>query len=107
MSIHASTLQSLVSISQFSKGQATQVIDRLRTEPQLIILKNNVPTAVLLSPEEFIRLSNIEEDYELLLLAQERMQNDHMKDAKTEADVLASLGITEDEIAAADDPEIE
>ena len=107
MSINASTLQSLVSISQFSKGQATQVIDRLHTEPQLIILKNNVPTAVLLSPDEFTRLSNIEEDYELLMLAQERLKNDNIKNAKSEADLLASLGITEDEISAAEDLEIE
>ena len=55
MAISAETLRSLVSISQFSKGQATQVFDRLKNEPQLVVLKNNVPAAILLSPDEFSR----------------------------------------------------
>ena len=50
MAISTETLRSLVSISQFSKGQATQVFDRLKNEPQLVVLKNNVPAAILLSP---------------------------------------------------------
>ena len=57
MAISAETLRSLVSISQFSKGQATQVFDRLKNEPQLVVLKNNVPAAILLSPDEFSRLA--------------------------------------------------
>ena len=65
MAINASTLQSLVSISQFSKGQATKVFDRLRNESQLVVLKNNKPAAILLSPEEFSRLAEIEENYGL------------------------------------------
>ena len=107
MAINASALQSLVSISQFSKGQATKVFDRLHEESQLVVLKNNVPAAVLLSPEEFTRLAEIEEDYNLLMLAQERLANGNLSNAIPEADVMASLGISEDEINAAEDVEFE
>ena len=107
MAVNASTLQSLVSISQFSKGQATKVFDRLRHEDQLVILKNNVPEAVLLSPREFVRLSEIEENYNLLLLAQERLAGGAISQARSEEEVMASLGITEDEIEAAEDVAIE
>ena len=107
MAINASTLRSLVSISQFSKGQAAKVFDRLRDEAQLVVLKNNTPAAVLLSPEEFSRLAEIEEDYHLLMLAQERLTNNNISNAIPEADVMASLGISEDEINAAEDVEIE
>ncbi len=103
MAINASALQSLVSISQFSKGQATKVFDRLHNESQLVVLKNNVPVAVLLSPEEFSRLAEIEENYNLLMLAQERLANNNLRNAVSEEDVMASLGITEDEIDAAED----
>lgn len=75
MAITADALQSLVSVTQFNKGQASRIFDRLRTERQLIVLKNNAPTAVILSPEEYQRLAEIEEDYRLLLLAQERIAN--------------------------------
>ena len=70
MYIAHDTLNSLVSITQFNKGQASRIFDRLRSEKQLIVLKNNVPSAVILSPEEYIRLSELAEDYALMLEAQ-------------------------------------
>lgn len=107
MAISAETLRSLVSISQFSKGQATQVFDRLKNEPQLVVLKNNVPAAILLSPDEFSRLAEIEENYRLLLLAQERLDHGNLANARSEADVMARLGISEEAIENAEDVEIE
>jgi len=52
-----STLRSFVPISQFNKGQAGKIFDRLKTEPQIVVLKNNTPVAVLLSLEEYDRLT--------------------------------------------------
>ena len=98
MAISAETLRSLVSISQFSKGQATQVFDRLKNEPQLVVLKNNVPAAILLSPDEFSRLAEIEENYRLLLLSQERLANNNLESARSEADVMKDLDISEADI---------
>ena len=57
MAITADVLNSLISITQFNKGQASKIFDRLRTERQLIVLKNNTPSAVILSPEEYERLA--------------------------------------------------
>ena len=107
MAISSETLRSLVSISQFSKGQATQVFDRLKNEPQLVVLKNNVPAAILLSPDEFNRLAEIEENYRLLMFAQERLAGNNLANTRSEADVIAALGITEADINAAEDVEIE
>lgn len=107
MAISTETLRSLVSISQFSKGQATHVFDRLKNEPQLVVLKNNVPAAILLSPEEFNRLAGIEENYRLLMLAQERLHNDNLRNARDEAEVMQNLGIAEADIDAAEDVDIE
>lgn len=105
MTISTETLRSLVSISQFSKGQTTKVFDRLKNEPQLVVLKNNVPVAILLSPDEFSRMAEIEENYRLLMLAQERLAHDNLANARSEADVMARLGISESEIDAAEDVE--
>lgn len=107
MAINMDTLRSLISISQFSKGQATQVFERLKNEPQLVVLKNNVPAAILLSPEEFSRLSEIEENYRLMLLAQERLADGNARNARSEAQVMDALGVTEDDIAEAEDVDIE
>ncbi len=107
MSQIAQTLRSLVSISQFSKGQAAQVFDRLRTEKQLIVLKNNAPAAVLLSPEEYERMTEMEENYRLLLLAQERLAKGGLERAVSQEQMMERLGVTQDEIDAAEDVELE
>ena len=74
MALATDFLQSLVPISQFNKGQAAKIFDRLHSEKELIVLKNNQPSAVILSPEEYTRLTEIEEDYFLLLEANRRIE---------------------------------
>ena len=101
----ANVLNSLVPITQFNRGQAARIFDRLHTESQLVVLKNNQPAAVILSPAEYQRLSEIEEDYLLLREAMERLEagtaTTPMKD------VMEELGITEEELAATEDVAIE
>ncbi|MBQ9643552.1 MAG: type II toxin-antitoxin system Phd/YefM family antitoxin [Lachnospiraceae bacterium] len=98
MAFAADLLNSLVPITQFNRGQASRIFDRLRTERQLVVLKNNQPEAIILSPEEFSRLSEIEENYILLLKAAERLaRND--EPATPLNDVMKELGISEEELA--------
>lgn len=107
MSIAYETLNSLVSITQFNKGQASRIFDRLNTEKQLIVLKNNIPSAVILSPDEYVRLSEIAEDYCLLLEAQERLKNNSGQRSLSLDDVMRNYGISESDIENAEDLEIE
>lgn len=107
MAITTDVLNSLISITQFNKGQASKIFDRLRTERQLVVLKNNAPSAVILSPEEYERLAEIEEDYQLLLLAQQRIANSDTERTITFNDAMVDLGISETELNEAEDAEIE
>ena len=96
----ANILQSLVPISQFNKGKAAQIFDRLRTEKELIVLKNNQPSAVILSPEEYTRLTEIEEDYMLL-------EANGDKPGISFTNVLNDLGISESDLDDAEEVAIE
>ena len=107
MAITADVMNSLVSVTQFNKGQASKIFDRLRTERQLIVLKNNAPSAVILSPKEYERLSDIEEDYRLLMLAQERIAGGSLEHTVPLHDAMADLGISEAEIKEAEELDIE
>lgn len=100
-------LQSLVPISQFNKGQASRIFDRLHTEKELIVLKNNQPSAIILSPEEYTRLTEIEEDYMLLLEANRRLEHQGDKAGIPIEQVMEELGISEEELDTAEDVEIE
>ena len=57
-------LNNLVSVTMFNQGQASKIFNRLQTEKQIIVLKNNNPTAILLSPDEYDRLLNLAADGE-------------------------------------------
>ncbi len=49
-------LNNLVSVTMFNQGQASKIFSRLQEEKQIVVLKNNVPTAILLSQDEYERL---------------------------------------------------
>ena len=106
MAYTADILDSLVPITQFNRGQASRIFDRLHTENRLIVLKNNQPAAIILSPSEFQRLSEIEEDYTLLLEATRRLKEDSSSTSSRE-EVMSELNISESELAAAGDVVIE
>lgn len=107
MATTADLMQSLVPISQFNKGQAAKIFDRLHSEKELIVLKNNQPSAIILSPEEYTRLTEIEEDYFLLLEANKRMKDQEESKTVSFDTVMNDLGIGEEELLAAEDVDIE
>ena len=107
MAITAGLLQSLVPISQFNKGQAAKIFDRLHSERELIVLKNNQPSAIILSPEEYTRLTEIEEDYYLLLEANKRMEDNGNNKTVLFDSVMSNLGISEDELLDTENVDIE
>ena len=100
-------LQCLIPISQFNKGQASKIFDRLHDEKELIVLKNNQPSAVILSPEEYTRLTEIEEDYYLLIEATKRIEDNGNKETVSMDYVMRNLGIDEKELENAEDIDIE
>lgn len=107
MAITANTLQSLISISQFNQGQAARIFDRLRSEKELIVLEDNQPSAVLLSPEEYTRLAEIEEDYFLLLETAKRLEDNGDKETVPFDALMQELGIREDELLNTEEVDIE
>ncbi len=107
MELTANFLSRLVPITQFNRGQASRIFDRLRSESELIVLKNNQPSAVILSPDEYTRLAEIEENYKLLLEATKRLAANEGKVALSEAEVLKHFGITDTDLEEMEEPEIE
>lgn len=105
--ISAGLLQSLVPIPQFNKGQAAKIFDRLHSEKELIVLKNNQPSAIILSPEEYTRLTEIEEDYFLLLEANKRLEENENNTTVSFDSVMNNLGISEEELSDTEDVVIE
>lgn len=106
MANSANMINKLVPISDFNKGQASKIFDRLGKEKSLVVLKNNSPSAVILSPEEYSRLVEIEENYMLYVEAQARMARTDQEYVSYE-DALKQLGIDEEKLKVAEDVEVE
>lgn len=107
MELSANFFTRLIPITQFNRGQASRIFDRLRSEPELVVLKNNQPSAVILSPDEYTRLAEIEENYLLLLEATKRLVANEGKSAISEADVMKHFGITNADLEEVEDLAIE
>ena len=97
----------LVSISLFNKGQASRIFDRLRTQTEIVVLKNNQPAAYILSPTEHERITEMEENFYLLQEAYERLQANDGKPGLSLEQVMSKYDISQSELDQVEDVEFE
>ena len=57
-------LEQLIPITQFNKGKASQLFSRVQNGEVLVVLKNNSPVAVVISPEEYSIIEKYRHDIE-------------------------------------------
>ena len=96
-----------ISISLFNRGLAGKVFEDVKKSGAKVVIKNNVPECVLLSPDEYVKLMEEVNDARLYALASERMKSFDESSVISESEVLKELGITADDLADADKVEIE
>lgn len=70
-----SAIESTIPISLFNRGLAGKIFDEVKKYGAKVVIKNNVPECVLLSPDEYIRLLDEANDARLLAVATERMSH--------------------------------
>ncbi|MCQ2361733.1 MAG: type II toxin-antitoxin system Phd/YefM family antitoxin [Acidaminococcaceae bacterium] len=83
-----------VPISYFNKGMAGKIFKDVRETGSKVVMKNNVPECVLLSPEEYLKL--IEERNKRREAAVKRLMDDLRV---AEAEDAQYGGLTEEELA--------
>lgn len=102
-----SAIQNTVSISLFNRGLAGKVFQDVKKSGAKVVIKNNEPECVLISPEEYVQLMNEVNDARLLKTAVERMQHYDPATAIPAEEVYRSCGITEADLVGSDEVEIE
>ena len=70
-----SAIENTISISMFNRGLAGKIFEDVKNHGAKVVMKNNTPECVLLSPEEYIRLLDEANDARLLAAATERMSH--------------------------------
>lgn len=92
-------IENTISISLFNRGLAGKIFSDVRRTGAKVVMKNNAPECVLLSPEEYVQLMDAVNDAKLLSLATERLEGyDESKTISAE-DVNRHLNVTDEELA--------
>ena len=100
-------LNSIVPISRFNKGEANKIFDEVNKSGYKIVVKNNKPTCVLITPETYQEMIETIENYNLFLEADKRMKNVTDNDFISSDDVLSDFGVTREKLNSLQEVEIE
>jgi len=100
-------LENTIPISQFNRGLAGKIFSEVRQSGAKVVMKNNSPECVLLSPEEYVRLMDEVNGARLLLLAAQRMEQYDAESVIPADAVQSGLGITDAELDEMDEVEFE
>lgn len=102
-----SAITNTIPITMFNRGLAGKIFSEVKQCGAKVVMKNNAPECVLMSPEEYIRLMDELNDARLLALASERMAQATPDSLISEELVHRHLGITDADLVGFDEVDIE
>lgn len=97
-------MNSMVPISRFNKGEASKIFDEVESSGTKIVVKNNQPACVLLSPAQYESLMEMLSDSLLYTEAEKRMEANNGSENLSHEAVMKELGITQEDL---DDIDVE
>ncbi|MBE5919689.1 MAG: type II toxin-antitoxin system Phd/YefM family antitoxin [Pseudobutyrivibrio ruminis] len=100
----AGAISNMIPITMFNRGKAGQIFEEVKKTGAKIIIKNNEPECILISPDDYVKLMDDVENAKLILMAADRLNTNYK--TISEEDVLNSLDITIDELNSVEDVEI-
>ena len=98
-------LDDLVPVSELSNGRTSAVLNKADRAP-VIIIKRNKPSYVLMGINDYQDLLDRLEDTEDARLAEKRIEDNNGRATIPNADLMAELGLTEEDIAGTPTPEM-
>ena len=84
-------IDGMFSVTDFNKGKANQIFDSVKANNIGIVVKNNKPECILLSPDEYRRIMKRLEDSEDYVLATRRKESSNLSDSLSAEDVFGVL----------------
>lgn len=91
-------MKTMIPITRFNKGEANKIFDEVQTDGTKIVVKNNKPACVLLSPARYESLIEPLSDYMLYTEAERRMRDNIDSENLTQEEVMRELGISQGDL---------
>ncbi len=89
-------LDSMIPISRFNKGEANKIFTEVKNDGIRIVVKNNTPECVLISPKDYQAL--IEQYEDALLLAEANNRLSKNLEYVSHDDIFSDLNINEQDL---------
>lgn len=102
----AALLENIVSASAFNKGQSARCFEKASDGLPVIVVKNNLPYRVVMTSDDYMRMSELEQDNALLQIALARLEANAGRPAIPAAEAYADLGIDMSQVDAMEDVEL-
>jgi PHD/YefM family antitoxin component YafN of YafNO toxin-antitoxin module len=96
----------IVPITRFNKGEANKIFDEVSRDGFRYVVKNNQVKCILISPEAYDKLIDDMEDYYDSKWAEDRLARNTGNNHSMQ-EIAMKAGITEKDLEAAPDVEIE
>lgn len=103
----AALLENIVPASAFNQGKSARCFEKVADDAPVIVMKNNAPYRVVITVGDFTRLTELEEDNELLSIALARLEKHAGEPGIPAEEVYRKAGINIDELEPLDDSEFE
>ena len=91
-------LNAIVPISRFNKGEASKIFDEVSAGGFKIVVKNNKPICVLITPEKYEEMMETIENYYLFIEAEKRMKSATQSDFISHEELMKDFNIREEEL---------
>ena len=92
------TMNSIIPITRFNKGEASRIFDEVESSGTKIVMKNNRPACILMSPGRYEALMEMLSDYILLEEAHNRVAHYNPEETLSQEEVMELFGIIEDDL---------
>ena len=102
-----SAITHTVSISQFNRGLAGKIFSDVKQTGPKVVMKNNEAEVVLLSPDQYVELMDLLNDYELLAIAAERLEHFNPVSLISEEEMDRRLNISREDLDSVGEVEFE
>lgn len=96
-----------ISISDFNKGLAGRIFEDVKASGTKVVLKNNNPECVLISPEEYSKMLEEKEDLIDQLMANERLKDLDTRKVISQGQFEEKYNINFEDIEDIDESEFE
>lgn len=91
-------MNAIIPITRFNEGEAAKIFDEVETTGTKIVVKNDLPACVLVSPSQYEALMEMLSDYLLVIEAERRMTDNDDSENISHEEMMKELGITDSEL---------